>query len=81
MPYKGNLVDVISSEVKENVTIVVNQDKITDIFDRVCNTYNRYFNRSKTDMVNTYRKYVILGLLGMHVCETGVHKNSFNQTF
>lgn len=32
MPYKGNLVDVISSEVKENVTIVVNQDKIIDIF-------------------------------------------------
>lgn len=74
MPYKGNLVDVISSEVKENVTIIVSQDKIIDIFDRVCNTYNRYFNRSKTDMVDTYRKYVIPGLLGMHVRATSSQK-------
>ena len=81
--YGANLIDGTDSQVKYNVTVIVNQSKIIDITDKnnVVNSKDYFENRSNVHLVNVTGKYIIPGLFDMHAHVAGVYKNSFNQTF
>ena len=86
--YNANLIDGNSDRVRPDTTIIINESRIIDIFDKndandtnIIAKHRFYNNYPNITLIDLSGKFIIPGLFDSHAHVAGVLENSFNKTF